>query len=72
MPSKNMHNIDRALRLALGLILIWIGFIDQGLISNQLISIAIGLFGVVNVVSAGAAFCPVYFMAGFSTRREPA
>lgn len=72
MLKKNMHNIDRAIRVVIGLVLIWLGFVDQALISNQLISWAIGLFGFVNLVSAAAAFCPVYFAAGFSTRREPA
>lgn len=72
MPAKNMHTIDRAIRVVLGLLLVWIGFIDQGMISNQLIAWAIGLFGIVNLVSAAAAFCPIYFMAGFSTRRAPA
>lgn len=72
MPAKNMHTIDRAVRVAISLLLLWIGFIDQGMISNQLISWAIGLFGVLNLVSASAAFCPIYFIAGFSTRREPA
>ncbi|WP_417516057.1 DUF2892 domain-containing protein [Minwuia sp.] len=70
MPNKNMHNVDRALRLIIGLVLLWIGVIDQDIIANQLIAWALGLFGVVNIVSALMAFCPVYFMAGFSTRTK--
>lgn len=63
-----MHNIDRGIRILIGFALIWVGFVDQGIVSNHLISWAIGLFGALNIVSGFAAFCPVYFAAGFSTR----
>lgn len=68
MFEQNMHPIDRAIRVVLGVTFIWIGFIDQGLISNSLISWAVGLFGMVNLVSASLAFCPVYLAVGISTR----
>lgn len=72
MIAKNMHVIDRSIRVVLGIFLIWIGFIDQSVISNFLISWALGIFGLVNFVSATVAFCPIYFIVGLSTRRTPA
>lgn len=68
MPAPNMHVIDIAARFVVGLALIWIGFVDQSLIPNALLGWALGAFGVLNLGSALMRFCPVYAIAGLSTR----
>ncbi|WP_161973731.1 YgaP family membrane protein [Hwanghaeella grinnelliae] len=70
MFNKNMHILDSALRLVLGGILVWAGFFDSSFIANTWVSVAVGLFGVLNVVSAVIGFCPVYHLAGLSSRRS--
>ena len=64
---RNMHRIDQAIRVVLGLALIWVGFIDKTYITSFWLSGIVGVFGVINIVSAVAAYCPVYRVAGIST-----
>lgn len=68
MPVRNMHAIDSAARFVVGLALIWVGFVDQNLLHNALLGWALGAFGVLNLGSALMRFCPIYAIAGFSTR----
>ncbi len=70
MLKKNMHIADVAIRAVVGIGLIWVGFIDGSLVSSNLVNWGLGGFGVLDLVSAAMAFCPVYFLAGFSTRFE--
>ena len=63
----NMHTIDRYVRLIVGITCVYIGFIDMSLISSKLLSIFVGVFGVVNIWAFITTRCPVYSAAGFST-----
>lgn len=65
----NMHRIDRFLRFMVGLACLYVGFIDWGLIPNAVISVLVGVFGVVNLGSALVGFCPVYRLGGIRTNR---
>lgn len=65
--QKNMGRVDQVIRLTVGLIFIYLGFVNQGLIGDRLYAIMIGIFGVINVGSAFFRFCPFYLMAGLST-----
>lgn len=67
----NMNNIDRGIRIVFSLTLIYIGFINAELINNSIINYLIGGFGVFNLFSALAGFCPVYFFAHISTAPNP-
>ena len=70
MFNKNMHMLDSMLRLILGGILVWVGFFDSSFIANTWVSVAVGLFGALNMCSAVLGFCPVYHLAGLSSRRS--
>jgi hypothetical protein len=59
MLDLNVGNIDRLARLALGLALIGLAFADR--IGPW------GYIGIVPVVTAVAAFCPVYRLLGIRT-----
>ena len=66
----NMHPIDRAMRIAVGVVFIFIGFFTRDLISDPLFGTLLGVFGVINVVSSIVGVCPVYLMAGISTIKK--
>lgn len=70
MLQKNMHQIDTLIRFVVGVALVWVGFVDGTFVASNLINWAIGSFGVLNLISAVAGFCPVYSLAGFSTRLQ--
>lgn len=65
--APNMHLVDRFVRLVVGLICVYIGFIDLTLIASRPVAIVVGIFGVVNLWAFFTARCPVYAAAGFST-----
>ena len=65
--GPNMHQIDRVVRLIVGIICVYIGFIDFSLISSRPVGILVGIFGVVNIWAFITTRCPVYSAAGFST-----
>lgn len=69
--TRNLHTIDRILRIVIGSVLVYIGFIDGTIITNELLSILLGLFGGVNIVAGIVATCPVYKIAGISTYSRP-
>ncbi len=68
MFSRNMHIVDSSLRIVLGGILVWIGFFDGTFIASVWVGTAVGLFGALNVISALVGYCPVYHLAGLSSR----
>ncbi len=65
----NMHAVDRALRIVIGLACIYVGFVEGSLIPNAVISVIVGCFGIVNLVSATLGHCPVYRLGGIRTNR---
>ena len=68
--NKNMNRFDQILRLGVGVASIYFGFIDSSLIGEPVISICLGIFGVINLFSVATSHCPVYHMAGISTVSE--
>lgn len=69
MPTRNMCGIDALIRLAIGVLLVWVGFFSEGMIVNDLLALLIGAFGLLNIGSSLMRFCPVYRFAGLSTVR---
>ena len=69
--EPNMHSIDRVVRLIIGVICVYIGFIDTNLISSRPVGLLVGAFGVVNLWAFMTTRCPVYSIAGFSTVSKP-
>ena len=65
--GPNMHPIDRVVRLIVGIICVYIGFIDLSLISSRPVAIMVGIFGAINLWAFITIRCPVYSLAGFST-----
>ena len=63
----NMHQVDRTVRLIIGLVCVYIGFVDRSLIPSMLVAVLVGTFGAVNLWAFFTGRCPVYTAAGFST-----
>lgn len=67
---RNLHVVDRLLRLLIGVGCCYIGFIDQSIIGNTLASMLVGIFGVINLFAGFTAYCPVYGLTGITTWRQ--
>jgi len=65
--KRNMGNVDRVIRILMGLAMIYLGFIDQSLIGSVAIASIVGVFGVISIAFAYIAFCPLYTLGNVST-----
>lgn len=63
----NMGTTDRALRLTVGIVLVYFGLITQSLTDSALINLVSGIFGLTNIISAAIRVCPAYLASGLST-----
>ncbi|GAB4037862.1 MAG: hypothetical protein Fur0014_06020 [Rubrivivax sp.] len=66
-----MGPLDQVLRAGIGLGLIWFGFFDEWFLTDPVAGTILGVFGIVNLLFAPLAFCPVYRIAGLNTRQAP-
>lgn len=64
MVIKNEHDIERAVRVALGVILISLGVYHGGVIG-----VVLGVVGVIPLLTGTIGWCPVYTIFKFSTRK---
>jgi len=68
--KRNLHSIDITVRLIVGVALVYICFIDVEYIGNDVVRWLLGVYGVINIVSAVLRSCPIYALAGISTFRQ--
>lgn len=68
--KRNLHTIDRAARLLLGVGCLILTIGKPEIIGDDLINVLIGIFGVVNIWAAIVSNCPVYNMVGLSTYKN--
>jgi len=68
--TANMCTLDRTARTVIGIVFIYIGFMDTYLDIDDLIRILLGIFGIINIGSAYLAFCPIYKLANLSTLKK--
>lgn len=61
--TKNTHNIDRIVRVVIA-IAAFIGALSVG---GGLLSIVLGLVGVIMLATSAMSFCPIYAILGVST-----
>lgn len=67
---KNMGTIDRIIRVLTGLVMMYFGFINQAVIGNMTINIIVGIFGIISILFAYIAFCPIYTLGNVSTAKK--
>lgn len=65
--QPNVGRFDQILRIGIGAVLIWAGFVDTSLIGDRLIAALVGVFGLLNLIAALIRVCPVYTVAGIDT-----
>lgn len=69
--TANVGNLDRLLRLALGVVMIVAPFLlDLPLFANPLVKFGMPVVGLVFAGTALFRFCPLYAMFGFKTHRD--
>ncbi|GMQ88092.1 MAG: hypothetical protein BMS9Abin08_1315 [Gammaproteobacteria bacterium] len=68
MIKMNLSKFDRVLRISIGLMLVYIGFIDTALIGDAYLAGMLGILGLVNLGAGVIAYCPLYRLAGINTR----
>ena len=66
MLKKNMHKVDRLIRAIVGIVLVYLGFFENGWTSNSVLPLIIGSIGAANVIFALSGFCPVYVLANLN------
>ena len=69
---RNMGTVDRLIRTATGLAMLYFGFVDQSFIGNTTIAIIVGVFGIISIAFAYIAFCPIYTLGNVSTAPKEA
>ena len=65
--KRNVGKIDMLLRFALGAILLYIGFMDNPVVSEGLPKTIIAVFAFVPILTGLLRFCPLYYIIGAST-----
>lgn len=65
--KMNVGKLDAVLRVGVGAILIYVGFINTNLIDDNLSSTLLGIFGLIVFMSGVARHCPLYNLIGFSS-----
>ena len=69
--KRNLSNLDRSIRALGGIACIVLGIVKSSLLGGTLPSVFVVGFGVLNLGSAIACYCPVYGIATFSTFKRP-
>ena len=67
---RNLSRLDQVLRIGVGVVLVYMGFIDTSLIGDTYLAVTVGAFGAVNIVVGIGGYCPLYRLAGISTRHS--
>ncbi|MCQ8848011.1 DUF2892 family protein [Alteromonas sp. 76-1] len=66
----NLSLLDRTLRGAIGISVTAFAFLNGNIIDDVFIEILLGIFGVLNLISLLSGWCPVYQIAGVSTKES--
>jgi Protein of unknown function (DUF2892) len=70
MLHRNEGPLDRALRLAAGIVLLPLGLFALGGAHGAIAGLVLAVPGVIGLVTAATGFCPTYTLFHFSTLRE--
>jgi hypothetical protein len=67
MSYHNLSTLDRAIRVALGLLMLGAGWVG---LTGGVWKVALEIFGWVPLVTGLIGWCPIYALLGLSTRRS--
>lgn len=65
--KTNEHAIDRVVRVAIGIITLAAAFVFLGAAGGSILGVAVGIVGVVALLTGVVGFCPAYKLVGLST-----
>ena len=68
--KQNMGMVDRCIRIVMGTVMIYVGFVDQSILGNTTINTIIGVIGTASILFAFIAFCPLYTLGDVSTIKK--
>lgn len=61
--KRNMGNLDRLIRLVLGLVLTYFAVFQSDFFSSDVAYLAVIIFALINLVTSALSFCPLYALA---------
>lgn len=67
--SRNMSHLDRSVRIIIGTLLLLIGPLTNIIDTDTISNIILGILGATAVLSGVFAYCFLYDITGFNTRR---
>lgn len=67
---RNVGRLDQILRLGIGALLVYLGFVDTSLVGDGLLAVVLGAFGILDIVAALLRWCPLYNLAGIDTSEQ--
>ena len=65
--KTNLGTVDRALRISISGAMVYIGFFDHSIVTDELAEMILGVFGVAILISAIIGNCPLYDLIGLNT-----
>lgn len=68
--TSNLSQIDRFIRGVIGVAVTGFALFNGNLIEDIFIEILLGIFGLLNLISLVFGWCPVYQLAGISTKSD--
>jgi hypothetical protein len=69
--KRNVGMADMAVRVIAGLVLLYLGFVDNPVVSEGLPKTIIGFFALVPILTGALRWCPLYSLVGMSTCPSP-
>ena len=67
--SRNMSHVDRSIRIIVGTALLLIGPLTNTIDTDTISNIILAILGATAVLSGAFAYCFLYDITGFNTRR---
>ncbi|MDH5184822.1 MAG: DUF2892 domain-containing protein [Gammaproteobacteria bacterium] len=68
--NKNVGQVDRIIRITTGVVCAYIALLNPFAFTNTILSVVVGVFAAINLLTALFSFCPMYQMSGISTRKK--
>lgn len=68
--KKNVGLVDRLIRTTTGVVCMYVAIFNPLGLTNNILTISIGIFAAMNLLTALFSFCPMYHMSGMSTRKD--
>lgn len=68
----NLGKIDSIIRIIIGVVGIYLGFMENPILSPSISKTIIGVVGVILGVTGIFRFCPIYLLAGIRTDKDEA